>query len=270
MQHSTPLSDPPCASFAFEGKSFKIYGVHEGDHIFSQISHHKRFYEGDFLKYFRFMVRQKGEILDIGANIGNHSIFFSKVMGRQVSAFEPNDIAYQLLVKNIEENSASVKPFKIGLSNQSGTTDFIDNPKTEQNFGAASLKHETTEDSGAVKLHTLDEFLKAINLQARISALKIDVEGFEYRVIQGALGTLATHQPSVFVELKDDHALSQTHPLLLNAGYCPIHVMGFTPMWHYVPKSRMRYELIRSRSWILARRAWARARAITRSAGAKS
>jgi hypothetical protein len=78
--------------FKYHGREIWLKGVDESDWIYTRIKQTGYFYEIDLLKYIwyaNFGLR-KGLVLDIGANIGNHSVFFGTYVADKVVSFEPN------------------------------------------------------------------------------------------------------------------------------------------------------------------------------------
>lgn len=154
--------------------------------------------------------------VDIGANIGNHTVFFSDFF-KKVHSFEPNPMSYKLLsintffLKNVEVHNLGLADtsLKVNLS------------VLRKNIGGSSAV--TDYSSGInhqVNLIKLDEFLS--NDSDHIALIKIDVEGMENPVLQGAANTIKKHLPIIlFEQLKSsfENGLSITVQLLDNEGY---------------------------------------------------
>lgn len=138
--------------------------------------------------------RPRGLCVDVGANIGNHSLFFAQHFA-QVWAFEPHPRTYQLLALN-SQLAPAVRPFALGLSDRPGSA-WIDQP--EGNAGMASVSQAPSLGRFPCTLSTLDEQWQQANCQS-ISLIKIDVEGHEVSVLQGALRVLNNDQPIVLLE----------------------------------------------------------------------
>ena len=138
-----------------------------------------------------------GTFMDIGANLGNHSVLLAPGFER-VAAFEPNPPTLARLRANLELNALSkVQVFGVGLSDANARLPF--HAELGRNPGASRFL-DTVED-GASLLETRigDEIVEAGAL-GRITAMKIDVEGHEERVIAGLARTIARDQPLVFME----------------------------------------------------------------------
>jgi len=139
-------------------------------------------------------------LLDIGANIGVHSLFMSELAGPRgkVLAFEAQRIVFQMLMGNLALNSIeNVHGRHLALGSAAGVLALpaLDY-RQPKNFGGVSLTDAGT-DAGAdnVALAALDSF----NLQ-RVDFIKIDVEGMELDVLLGASRTLDRTRPPMQVE----------------------------------------------------------------------
>jgi len=136
-------------------------------------------------------------VLDVGANIGTFTVPFAKEVGEtgNVHGFEPQRSAYQFLCANLALNeiqNATVHNAGVGNSNGSIDVPVLD-PGVPQNFGALSLS--ATSEGDPVRLITVDSLmLEACRL------IKIDVEGMEGNVLDGAANTIRRLQPLMFVE----------------------------------------------------------------------
>lgn len=131
--------------------------------------------------------------IDVGANIGNHSLQFSKEFARVV-AFEPNPRVYEILRANTNR-SKNIECFNVGVSKECGSMRLYEDP---QNFGGSSAIYE--HDSGMsvdVSVDSLDRLAKDVE---KVGLIKIDVEGMEFDVLLGAKGILEKHKPIVCFE----------------------------------------------------------------------
>lgn len=138
--------------------------------------------------------RARGLCVDIGANIGNHSLFFAQYFS-EVWAFEPHPRTFQLLALNAQLTS-KVRPFALGLSDSPGTA-WIDLPAG--NAGMASVSEAPAQGRWPCTLSTLDEQWQLAG-SPPVSLIKIDVEGHEARVLRGAAQLLRSEQPIVLLE----------------------------------------------------------------------
>ncbi len=143
-----------------------------------------------------------GVFIDVGANIGYHSLFAATLYNRTTSvfAFEPQKEIYDMVLESIRENLlTNIKVFNIGLSNTQCSAELN---IFEENKGAASLvkglnHHVGTTSKQTIELKTLDSFESQIS---GIDVIKIDVEGFEFETILGAEKLIRKFKPVLLVE----------------------------------------------------------------------
>lgn len=137
--------------------------------------------------------------LDIGANIGNHALYFAQYFGT-VLAFEPNPLTLNLLRANLMANSAAnVRVMEVGLGAENAMLPF---ELPEGNLGEAKI---VTRASSSAKqelpIRVGDEVLAAeLPEGSRVVFIKIDVEGHELYALKGLAGTLSRHRPVVAFE----------------------------------------------------------------------
>lgn len=155
-----------------------------------------------------------GICLDIGANIGNHSVAFADQF-EHVHAFEPNPKALDLLQVNAKlRPNITVHP--IGLSDR---TETLEGVQPAHNLGGTGVATASRREGTAVTLplFPLDEVAFDPG-GARIRFVKIDVEGFEEQVIRGAANTLREHRPVIGMEVNRKSITKGSSPAI-NAAY---------------------------------------------------
>lgn len=172
------------------------------DHIGHVINVEGR-YEDDYLRaafgWMSGFLKNMNELvaLDIGANIGNHSVFFSRYF-RGVHSFEPNPRTFELLKFNASQTD-NVTPHRQGLSDADVVGTLRENPT---NMGGTFIEIGAADVPGkdGVSLVTLDTFA-ADRAFGPIGLIKIDTEGFEARILRGARGVIASNRPVIMFEL---------------------------------------------------------------------
>ena len=137
--------------------------------------------------------------IDIGANIGNHSLFLASRFKR-VIGFEPGSVANHLLLANrLLNNIANVEPHQIGLSDQDKQASLI--PKEANNIGSKTVAAGVAGAfSERIELRRGDEVLEGIASLEPIGLVKIDVEGHETEALRGLEATVRKHQPIILFE----------------------------------------------------------------------
>lgn len=182
-----------------------------GEFIQNRIFLEQNYFEIFHLSQIKKYVRKNAVILDIGANLGNHTVFFAKECGaKRIYAFEPTWKTFQILEENIKINNLDsiVVAMNIALGEKDARVNIIVNTKD------AGSNHVEENIDGNVIMNTLD----GLSLSDRIDFIKIDVEGYEFEVLKGAMKTLAQNHPDIFIEIFDKN-YDKVHTLLTQMGY---------------------------------------------------
>ena len=175
-----------------------------------------------------FFVRNlaKGEnVLDIGANIGYHTLIMSKLVGPgQVFSFEPNPHILPILYKNIGSNNRkNITVFEVGLSDRNTVQNFYVPDGSGSSSGQASLRSlggETVIEK--IKLIRLESILHTL---PKIRLIKMDIEGAEGLALAGMGGFLNRDKPLIIFEFSSEFLRSLgTEPSSVIAG---LRNMGF-------------------------------------------
>jgi FkbM family methyltransferase len=135
-------------------------------------------------------------VLDVGANIGTHTLALAPV-AKAVIAFEPQPLIFNYLAGNIAFNQLkNVIPERVVIGNKHEATPFhcydLDEPN---NYGTA---HITDEGSTAIQIQ-----LDAYRLP-ECGLIKMDIEGYELQALQGAMETIQRCQPVLYMEAHCD------------------------------------------------------------------
>lgn len=182
------------------------------DYIQKFIADNRRPYELEMLRDMGDRLSQGDLVLDIGANIGNHSLYLAAVVGCNVIAYEPNRHLAEALSKSAQLNrltkKLSVHPLGVGAK------------PTRAHFVA-----EVTSNLGSQQLALGDGDIKVVTLDAqglvkkRANAIKIDVEGMELDVLQGAVRLIERDQPILYVECATEAEFRQLIRFMRKQNY---------------------------------------------------
>jgi len=147
--------------------------------------------------HLRRLLTRGAVILDAGANFGYYSLILAHFLQRNctIYAFEPTPSTYQRLSLNIDLNGMGdvIQARRLGLSDHSGEASFVEQAG---NTGATRLV-----EGHGVQVVSLDSFARANNLE-RVDLIKIDVEGMERSVLQGARELIgSTPAPMILIEV---------------------------------------------------------------------
>jgi FkbM family methyltransferase len=209
--------------FEHSGRRYYVTSTRTDEYILSKIRESQNFYEYDLLSIVSYLPLKSGVFIDAGANIGNHTIYFSGVLERDVVSFEMDPKNYELLLKNIHDNGLShrVRAFNFALGSVVGRVAF---KRSDQNSGATTRVPESIPHDGTSTAFPLDE----LSIGAPVSLIKIDVEGDELSVLRGAQKTISQHQPILVVELATPQAFSRASTFADRMGYVPVMVGALT------------------------------------------
>lgn len=221
VQEFTLLGSDKDLEFVYDDHLIKLhipYALHE--FIQRKILQSNTFYEDDLLKKLRKMelFDEAGRYFDVGANIGNHTVYFSKIMGsKHVTAFEPQDVAHGILSRNIKINDlkkrVDVVKSLVGSADGSGE---LEHHFGTRNLGATSFREA---EDGGVPMTSLDAYC-AKNSINDLEFIKIDVEGMQVPVFEGAKTILGDLKPTMWVELRDFKGeFEETEEILAPYGY---------------------------------------------------
>ena len=147
--------------------------------------------------------------MDIGANVGHHSIFLSK-FAWQVLAFEPYPKVNSQFKQQIAHNNISnIKIFENGLSDRRETLNYY--APTGNNEGIGSFDESSigkgNTSYGKLELQEGDQVIESDSWK-NIKLIKIDVEGFEKKVIKGLSRTIEEERPVIVCEITYGQQLS--------------------------------------------------------------
>jgi len=144
-------------------------------------------------------IKNYGTALDIGANVGLWSRSLCNQFN-QVIAFEPVSMFRECLVKNVVSSRLQVKDFALGDHRTTATMIITQGNTGHTHIDPASL------GSGNVEVYRLDD----LELDT-VDYIKIDCEGYEYRILQGAEQTIKKCRPIIVVEQKPHDAYSDQY-----------------------------------------------------------
>jgi FkbM family methyltransferase len=137
-------------------------------------------------------------IVDVGANTGNHTLFFAAFMDAElVTPIEPLPRAASAIRAMVRENrlgNVDLSLLGCALGSERGAL----RPVLSQTAGLGAT-HFEADPSGTVPVAPLDQVISG-----RVDLIKIDAEGMEMQVLAGAAGTIATQHPLLYVEVVDE------------------------------------------------------------------
>lgn len=169
------------------------------------------------------LLRRGDTVIDVGAHWGTHTRMYLDAVGPEglVVAYEPHPESFECLIRNCEEALS----FCLAVSAGSGGGQFIIDT---QNAGASRLGPGELDDE-FVQLVSLDEHSKGwIQNPEPLRLIKVDCEGAEPEVIQGATGLIMALRPYLYVEVNPG--------ALARRGHSPKDLTSLLSDLHYRPE----------------------------------
>lgn len=212
------------------GKSVQFHIDTPTDYIQSSISRSEQFYELDLLNEVFHRTLPGMRFVDVGANIGNHTLFFSGIAGMEGTAIEPYEPNFRRLENNIKINDLDhkVEIHNIVLGENAGHAICSHIDKT--NTGTVSFSETSESSEGRVDMVSLD----GLKLE-EFHFLKIDVEGMEIDVLRGARAILSKFRPLIFCEAQSQCAFMELRNFLQRYNYQPTRRFCVTPTYMFEP-----------------------------------
>ena len=188
-----------------------------------------RVWEAHLEEFFPRYVKPGSTVIDAGAHIGTHTLAFARLAGPQgrVYAFEPQRKIYRELVYNLRLNgAANVVPLRFALGDAARVIE----------MSQAVLGNEGGTPIGIggdkAEMRTLDSFGFR-----NVSFIKIDVEGAEDLVLDGARDTIRRNRPVILIEIHGGQVYEKATPevrsgidatraRLTEMGYKTEHIRG--------------------------------------------
>jgi FkbM family methyltransferase len=185
-------------NFSYAGIHFKIVLDPRNGFIDQEI-YWKGVYEEEILDFYTKHIKSGDTFVDIGTNIGEHTLFNSKLVGvtGHVISFEPIQRLYAQVSKSVALNTMN-NVFVVNKAcgeKEEDMTIYL----RDQNIGGSSLVPFLEKGGEEETIHIIqaDSILKDYT---RVDFIKIDTEGYEYEALLGLEETLRKHSPSLLIE----------------------------------------------------------------------
>jgi FkbM family methyltransferase len=211
------------------GRPFYFVFPSAEDHILATMQETGGFYELQMLRALQTVLKPGDHVLDVGANVGTHSVYFAGVADCQVTAFEPVPAIAEVLRENCRINGLAqrVDVHAAAVGSAPGVAQVIGTD--EKNSGATRLAESATDGLPMVSLDSLLDRL------APVRVLKIDVEGMELAVIRGARALLERDRPVVACECLNKSEFEVLDGEMRPLGYVGCNVFNASPTYIFLP-----------------------------------
>jgi FkbM family methyltransferase len=198
-------------SFDHLGKRFSFF-VPEVNDTVANYHANGRFYELEELEMLKGHIKPGSRILEVGAHVGNHTVFFDAFMApKNITVLEPNPGTRELLKANLALNQVSADlsfaHFALGSNPGQGRSASHD----RYNSGGSEI---ISASAGSIPIATGDTLFA----HQTFDFIKIDVEGMEVEVLNGMLKLIARARPLIFIEVMDGNS-DAFNELVLSLDY---------------------------------------------------
>ena len=181
---------------------------------------------------FKRLLRPGDVVFDVGANVGHHSVVYSKAVGPQgkVYCFEPQRPMFNLVCANLLVNNClNAYPVRLALGDEPGKLELCPVDYTQDlNFGAVTISKKFQDGGETVAIDTLDAFVEREGV-SKVDFIKLDVQTFELFVLKGSVNTLKKHRPRMFVEISpvwmkrmNNYDFREVYRFLADHGYATL------------------------------------------------
>ena len=208
-----------------------IVRVKVRDHyLYVNASHALPQYTADFPYYdtalprlCAFLKRQRGylRLIDVGANVGDSvSAVASKVTGTFL-CIEADTKYINLLRMNVEDiDNVTIEPVLVSDVEEELPVDFV------QTRGTSRLSRSSSANRSGSMATTVDKLVQKHPAFSKTNIIKVDTDGYDYKVIRGSEGLIREANPVIYFELSPEH-------LKLVAGEDPISIFGYLSERNY-------------------------------------
>lgn len=210
--------------FKYEGKEIEIILDENHPRLIKWASEHRTFKEEPMLRYLKDneIITPLSVVMDVGSYIGNHVIYYSKIIGVQrILSFEPTLRSFNILLQNLAVNNISnVDAYNAAISKKTGFAEC--NIRTEDN----PAKNQWFETSGAGLTSVTTFRISDFDFDT-IDFIKIDVEGMELLALEGGIDLIEKQGPTIMIETFKSN-LPQIESIMRNLHYTRIGDEVFT------------------------------------------
>jgi len=163
-----------------------------------------RIFDKDVFDLSKRYITSNSIVIDAGANYGQLSILFSKLFqDTTIYSFEASKYIYDILDQNVKINSKNIKAINCALADYTGEQYLeISNLEEYGTYGALDLNFSSNEKKNykdKILIKKIDDFI----FEKKISFMKIDVQGWDLKVLKGSIETIQKHRMPIVFEYEN-------------------------------------------------------------------
>jgi FkbM family methyltransferase len=210
-------------------KDGHVYWVEEGDTLYIERLRHGQYQKTNW-EFAQLLIDDWSCAVDVGSNNACNAIHYAKRFSH-VECFEPTPLAQQLWTNTVRDNQVqNVSLHKFAVGEIAKRVEMLAHPKNGGHNHIRATANPTIKDIYTVDVKTLDSF----NFQ-NVGFVKIDVEGYEQFVLEGASQLIQQSRPTIQLEIVS----SQCRKF----GYHPEEMIEWIRSWDYTVVSKHRGNL---------------------------
>lgn len=228
-----------CTKVSIAGELFQVW-IGQGDSYLgsreavSARSTEARVFKSTCLQLIRDLKTDSTTCLDVGANVGITSLVLGQLSRNQetitpiskIISFEPEPLTFKCLEYNTQVFPNSITAVNCALGARSSKLKFLRTPGSTSASHIVTDVHFTGETNEVVQVERLDYHAETLALP-HVGFIKIDVEGHEKAVLQGAIGTIEKFNPWIYLEFN-------SWTLIAYGGINPRDFLEFLLDWFHV------------------------------------
>ena len=173
------------------GLFYRTLNTH-AEHAPTKITRNGKIWERKLYDQYKEILKPEDIAIDVGGYIGSHSLPMSRFC-HAVFVFEPNTELFNVIVDNISLNKIhNVIPANVALGLPDNIVDFYEREDGTSRVASRPVKGNKKK----IKTYSIDEYLDLPSCKL----IKIDVEGHEYEVLEGAKETIEQFKPYILIE----------------------------------------------------------------------
>jgi len=207
------------------------------------------YHERDTTKFISKYLKKNMICLDIGANIGYYSTLYGQIVGKSglVIAVEPSPLNFRYLKKNLEFLKISnSKLYNYACGEKNGTVNFL----VDSRANKCKVVSKNTEPNSknkiiVVPIRTINSIIEEAKVD-RIDFLKIDVEGYEMKTLEGAWESIGKFKPTIQIELH----INRLGESVTNEIIDRFKNAGYNIIYHDIGKDDTRFLPLKSKGYI--------------------
>jgi len=210
-------------------KNGKVYWIESGDSLYKERLTAGQYQKTNWL-FAQTLIDNWHRCIDIGSNNACNAVHYAEVFD-VVECFEPTPLAQQLWSLTIKDNLIqNCNLYTVGLGETTKTVEMLEYPKNGGHNHIVKSTRPTKKNKYSVQIETLDSY----NF-SDVGFIKVDVEGYEKFVLDGAQQLIQSQRPTIQLEIVGHQCRT--------FGYLAEHMIEEIRSWDYTVVSKKRGEL---------------------------